>query len=200
MLSVGLTGGLATGKSFVGGILKELGCHLIEADALGHKVLLPDGEAYAAVVAHFGRDILTAAGEIDRGQLAVRVFSDPEELNFLNKQVHPAVYQLKKAMFEQIQAEDPRAIAVFEAAILIETGSYRDLDKLIVTVCDEETQIARAMARGLTEEAVRARLKRQLPLLEKAAYADFIVNTSESREETREATRRVYDSLRSLNS
>ncbi|MEN6605627.1 MAG: dephospho-CoA kinase, partial [Bryobacteraceae bacterium] len=165
MLRVGLTGGLATGKSLVGEALAGLGCYLIKADELGHKVLLPGAEAYDAVVREFGRGILDSHGLIDRKALAVEVFSTPERLALLNSLVHPPVIAREEVELAAIQARDPGAIAVVEAAILIECGSYKRFEKVILAVCDEEQQLERAVLRGgISREEARARINRQMPL------------------------------------
>lgn len=197
MLRVGLTGGLATGKTFVGRELAKLGCYLIQADALGHQVLEPDGAAAAPVVQHFGQGILTG-GRIDRKKLADVVFHDTQQLEILNKIVHPLVFQLEEERAGEIAAADPRAIVVIEAAILIETGAFRRCEKVILTVCKPEQQIERAMARGLSEKDARSRLERQMPIEEKRRFADYIIDTSGVPESTVEQTRVVYTSLRSL--
>lgn len=201
MLRVGLTGGLATGKSFVGRILESLGCHLMQADEAGHEVLLPGGEAFAAVVAEFGPRILAPDGSIDRRQLGGEVFGKPERLAVLNALVHPHVVRREEEWLKVVGASDPDGIAVVEAAILVETGSYRRFEKLILTVCTEEQQLRRAMDRdGLTEDEVRERLKRQMPLDEKRKYADYVVDTSGAKENTVEQVRAVYGLLRSVTS
>jgi len=199
MLRVGLTGGLASGKSFVGQALANLGCHLIRADELGHRVLLPGGEAYDAVVHEFGEAILDDEGMIDRRRLAALVFHNPERLEKLNGIVHPPVIKRESEMEEDIARRDPHAIAVVEAAILVETGSYKRFQKLIVAVCSYEQQIERAMRRdSYTKEEVIARLDRQLPLVEKTKLADYIVDTLGTKEATLEQVRAVYESLRML--
>jgi len=198
MLRVGLTGGLASGKSFVGRALAELGCHLIQADELGHEVLAPGGEAYAAAVAEFGPAILDAEGRIDRGKLAELVFGDPERLARLNALVHPPVIRREEALLAEIAARDPRGIAVVEAAILIETGSYRRFDRIVLALCRPEQQIERAMSRGVSREQALARLRRQMPLEEKRRYAHYVIDTSGSREDTLRQVRQVYDSLREI--
>jgi dephospho-CoA kinase len=199
MLRVGLTGGLASGKSFVAHALRDLGCYLIEADELGHQVLLPGAEAYDAVVNEFGGGILGENGFIDRRKLAAIVFNDPERLKKLNSFVHPAVHARQERRIAEIAAGDPKAIVVVEAAILVETGSYRSFDQLIVAMCNRETQIERAMKRdSATREQVLARLERQLPLQEKLRYANYVIDTSGTKEETLKQTREVYNSLRSL--
>jgi dephospho-CoA kinase len=195
-MRVGLTGGLACGKSFVGKLLEEMGAHLIQADELGHRVLALDGEAYEPVIEEFGTAILQPDGRIDRHRLAAMVFGNPARLEKLNAIVHPAVYRLQQSIEREILAADPRAIIVVEAAILIETGTYKNYDRLIVVSCTEEQQIERATSReGLSREDVRARLSRQLPLEEKRKFADFVIDTSGTKEETALQTRAVFEKL-----
>ena len=194
MLCVGLTGGFATGKSFVGRALVDLGCHLLQADQVGHAVLAPDGEAYAAVIAQFGRGIVDPDGTIARKRLGQIVFAHPEKLAKLNALVHPAVFARQDAWFAQLP---PHAIAIVEAAIMIETGSYRRYDRMILTVCRPELQIARAMERDhLTEAQVRERLARQMPESEKRKYAHYVIDTSGTPNETLEQTAQVCAQLK----
>jgi dephospho-CoA kinase len=199
MLKVGLTGGLASGKSFVGQTLRGLGCHLIRADELGHRALDKDGAAYKDVVAEFGREILNPDGTIDRKKLGRIVFSGAEQLERLNQLVHPHVFRMQDAKIAEIAAVDPCAIVVVEAAIMIETGSQERYQKLILVVCTEEQQMERALARdGLSREEVAMRLGRQLPLAEKIRYADYVIDNSGSREATIAQTEEVYRQLKSL--
>ena len=205
MLRVGLTGGLASGKSHVGRALAEMGCCLIQADDIGHLVLEPEGEAYRAVIEEFGRKILDETpGEthdktpaIDRRKLAGLVFAHPERLEKLNALVHPPVRERIRKLTAEFVAREPDGILVIEAAILIETGSYRSYDRLIVAVCREEQQIERAMARDhVTREEALDRLRRQMPLRDKVKYADYVIDTSGTTENTLAQTREVYTSLR----
>lgn len=199
MLKVGLTGGLACGKSFVGEALAELGCHIIQADELGHQVLLPGGEAYAGVVREFGTGILDGEGKIDRGRLAGEVFGRPERLAALNALVHPPVVRREEEIIAAFAAGDPRGIAVVEAAILIETGSWRRFDRIVLVVCAEEQQIERALKRGgAPREQVLARMDRQMPLAEKRKYAHYVIDTSGAKDDTLRQTRAVYEDLRRL--
>jgi dephospho-CoA kinase len=199
MLTVGLTGGLASGKSFVGAALEDLGCKLIQADVLGHEVLLPDGAAYAGVVTAFGYGILKPDGEIDRRRLALEVFSDKDRLRILNSLVHPQVRARTDELIAEYQANDPDAIVVVEAAIHIETGGYKRFDKLIVVVCTVEQQIERAMRRdGSTQAQALTRLASQMPLEEKLKYADYVIDTSGQKEETLQQTEEVFSELRRL--
>jgi len=200
MLRVGLTGGLASGKSFVGRALADLGCLLIQADELGHRVLEPGGEAYDGVIREFGPGILRADGTIDRLKLAALVFHDSQRLAALNALVHPPVWARESRLMEDFAAAQPHGIAVVEAAILVETGSYRNYAKLIVAVCSEEQQIERAMSRdGMTREQVLDRLRRQMPLAEKIKYADYVIDTSGAKENTLAQSRAVYQALLALN-
>ena len=199
MLRVGLTGGLASGKSFIGARLGELGCHLIRADELGHAVIAPEGEAYAAVVEEFGRAILKENGTIDRRRLAALVFEAPFRLAKLNAIVHPAVFARERRMMQEIAEGDPGAIVVVEAAIMIESGSHKHYQKLIVASCGEEQQIERAMKRdGMNRQEAVARLESQMPLAEKAKFADYLIDTSGSKQDAIRQTDEVYQSLRRL--
>ncbi len=199
MLRVGLTGGLASGKSFVGEALASLGCHLLKADDLGHQLLQPGTQVYEKVVEAFGPGILDSEGRIVRRALAALVFENPEKLALLNSLVHPAVIEEEERWMQRIAASDPHGIAIVEAAILIETGSYRRFDRIVLAVCSDEQQIARAMKRdGLTREEALARLQRQMPLAEKRKFADFIIDTSGEKEQTLVQVHRLYEELRRL--
>jgi dephospho-CoA kinase len=185
MFTAGLTGGLASGKSFLGEALSKLGCHVIEADQLGHEVIAPGGSAHEAVLREFGT--------IDRMALAKTVFNDPDRLAVLNAIVHPAVHARER----EILASLPDGIAVITAAILIETGTYKKFDCLIVAYCTRQQQIERAMQRpGATIEDILARLDRQMPLEEKRKFADYVIDTSGTKEATLLQTADVYRCLR----
>lgn len=190
---------MASGKSFVGHALADLGCYLIEADKLGHAVMEPGGEAYAAIVQEFGRDILDEEGRISRRKLSGIVWVNPERLEKLSSLVHPPVQKREESRMAEIAQADPRAIVVVEAAILVETGRYKSFDRLIVVTCSPERQMERALDRGsYNKEEILARLSRQLPLEEKLRVADYVIDTSGAKEETLEQVRKVYGSLRSL--
>jgi dephospho-CoA kinase len=199
MLRVGLTGGFASGKSFVGRALAEMGCLVIEADLLGHQVMARGAEGFDAIVAEFGSQILNKEGEIDRRRLGALVFQNPPLLEKLNAIVHPLVRVRAAQIAEGFAQREPHGICVYEAAILVETGSFRDYDRLIVASCREEQQVERAISRDhLTREEVLHRLRRQMPLEQKVKYADYVIDTSETKEYTLTQTRSVYASLRSI--
>jgi len=183
----------------VGEILRGYGCLLIQADELGHAVLAPGGEAYDEVVREFGSEILDAGGRIDRRALADRVFGAPARLAALNRLVHPPVFRREDRLIAEFAEREPRGIAVVEAAILIETGSYRRYDRIVLVTCREDQQRERALRRdGASAIDVSARLSRQMPLEEKRKYAHFVVDTSGEKEDTVRQTRALYEELRRI--
>ena len=199
VLKVGLTGGYASGKSFVAAELEHLGCFLIYADKLGHDVLRPAGEAYAPTVDAFGPSILAPDGTIDRKKLGSLVFASPDLLAKLNGFVHPAVFRLEEQLLDQFALANPDGITVIEAAILIETGRYRAFDRVILTACSAEVQIARAIARdALSRDQVLERLSRQMLLADKKRYADFVIDTEGPKSETLLQVARIFEELRQL--
>jgi dephospho-CoA kinase len=199
MLKVGLTGGYASGKSFVARHLESLGCRLIYADTLGHQVLMPDGEAYQPTLSRFGDEILNPDFTINRKKLASIVFNHPDVLKQLNHIVHPAVFRLEQQYLSEFSTQDPHAIAVIEAAILIETGRYKDMDRLLVTSCQRETQVRRAMARDhITREEAHARLARQLPDAERVRFAHYVVHTDGTQEDTIQQVNAIFHELKKL--
>lgn len=199
MLKVGLTGGYATGKSLVAAELERLGCHVMYADRLGHLVLEPGGEAYAPVIETFGPSILNGDGSIDRKRLGELVFGSPERLEQLSGFVHPAVFRLEERLEMEVAAKDPAGISVYEAAILIETGRYTRFDRLILTVCAPEIQIARGIKRdGLTREQVIQRLSRQLSHEEKKKHAQYIIDTSGDKADTLHQVGEAFRELKEI--
>jgi dephospho-CoA kinase len=199
MLKVGLTGGLASGKSFVGAALAGYGCMVVEADQLGHQALGRGGAAHDAAIGEFGAEIAGDDGSIDRQRLAALVFHHPARLARLNALIHPTVIRRQEELAAEFALQEPDGIFVFEAAILIETGSYRRFDRLVLVVCDEEQQVERAMRReGAVESVVRARLASQMPIEEKRKFAHFVIDTSGTKEDTLRQTEAVYAALRSI--
>src|SRR6185312_17493254 len=157
------------------------------------------GEANIPVQVLFGSKVLSANGDIDRKALAEIVFQNPDLLQRLTAIIHPAVYRLEQHLVEQYVKADPRAIIFTEAAILIETGRYKTFDRLVVTYCSEETQIARGMKRDhLTRQEILDRLARQMPAAEKRRYANYVVNTDRQKDETAAQVRVIFEELRAL--
>ncbi len=168
-------------------------------DELGHQVEQPGGEAYDAIVKEFGPHILNEDLTINRRTLGHDAFATPERLAVLNKIVHPLVRARAAALEQAFFAETPDGISITEAAILIETKSFRDFDRLILAVCRPEQQIERAMARdGLSQEEVQTRLARQMPLEEKKKYANYVIDTSGTKEHALEQAKTLYEKLKRL--
>ena len=190
MLRVGLTGGIATGKSAVVKMLREMGCHVLEADKIAHQMIEPGAPAYDGVVREFGSGILTPDGRVDRTKLGAIVFADPQKLARLNAIVHPPVLAEQTRQLEAIEQSEPHSIAVVEAALLVEAGYDKKLDLLAVTWCTPEQQIARLTerdaGRGLTIEQARQRIAAQMPVEEKRRLADEVIDCSGTLESTRE--------------
>ncbi|MGV3523565.1 MAG: dephospho-CoA kinase [Candidatus Sericytochromatia bacterium] len=183
MLRIGLTGGIATGKSTVGALMAAAGAIVVDADAVAHTVTAPDGEAYAGVVAAFGSDILQPDGHIDRVRLGARVFSDEQARLQLNQLVHPAVLERLRAEEARYRAEAETAgknyLLVLMIPLLYETQLEQVVDQIVVVYCPPDVQLERLMSRnGLSREAAQQRLDAQLPIDEKAARADYLIDNS----------------------
>jgi dephospho-CoA kinase len=202
MLRVGLTGGIATGKTTVVAMLRELGCRVLEADKIAHQVIEPGGAAYDEVVREFGRSILTPDGLVDRKKLGAIVFAEPARLARLNAIVHPPVLEEQMRQLAAIENADAHAIAVVEAALLIEAGFDRKLDYLVVTWCTPEQQLVRLTApglgRGLTVEQARQRIAAQMPVEEKRKRADAVIDCSGTLEHTRAQVITLFAKLKGL--
>ncbi len=199
MLKVGLTGGIATGKTYVVSVLRELGCEVIDADVVAHQVIEPGQSAYQDIINLFGREVLNEDGAINRAALGAIVFADKSRREQLNSIVHPRVYEAQAKWLAEVARRDPDAIAVIDAALMIETGSYRRFDKLIVVYCDPEIQIRRLMERNsFTRDQAVARISAQMPSEEKLKYADYPINTSNGFEDTRRQVEKIYADLRDL--
>jgi len=198
MLRIGLTGGLASGKSTVAAFFRELGAFHLDADRIAHELLAPGGAAERDVIGRFGGGILGADGAIDRKALAAIVFADLRALADLNALVHPRVRaEIGRRIADHESCASPAPVALVDAALLVESGIHHDLDALIVVTCDEETQIARAVARGgLTAGEAATRVAAQAPLQQKVAAADFIVDNAGALDETKRQMSRVWDELR----
>jgi len=194
-LVVGLTGGIASGKSLVAHYLKELGAKLIDADEISREIVRPGMPAYQEILQVFGKGILNQDGTIDRKGLGKVVFSNPELLKRLNEITHPRI--LEEVRRRIGEAKKDQAIIVVDVALLFEVGLHREMDRVIVAYVDKETQIKRLMERdGLTEGEARLRLSAQMPLEEKLKYAHFIIDNSIGMEETRRQVEEVFKELK----
>ena len=195
MLKVALTGGIATGKSYVLDQFRGRGVACLDADALAHGVTAAQTEATAAIAARFGVEVLAADGSVDRKKLGPIVFADASARRELEVIVHPAVHRAIAAGVRAFDLLGDR-IAVVDVPLLYETGAEKDFDRVIVTACAPEIQLARLIARGLTEEAARQRLAAQWPTEQKASRADFVIQTDGTFEETDAQVARVLDNLK----
>jgi dephospho-CoA kinase len=199
MLRIGLTGGVACGKSTVGAMLAARGAHYLQADTLAHQLYAPGQATYDAVVAHFGREILNPDGTINRGRLANAAF--PARIAELNAIVHPAVVAAQNRWMGDIQETDPDGIAVVEAALIIEAGAARDFDRLIVVTCNLDQKVERYSQRAniSLEEArkeVQRRSAAQLSDEEKASRADYVIDNSGTIADTARQVEAVWQKLR----
>lgn len=182
---MGLTGGIASGKSAVAGMLRERGFRVLDADGLAHTLIEPGQPAYQEVLREFGTEVLQADGRIDRGKLGAVVFADEEKLARLNAIVHPRVEEEMIRTFVKWERDGVRDAAFVEAALLVEAGYQKKLDGLIVTWCKPEQQVERLLARGLSKAEAERRIAAQMPTKEKLRYATEKIDCSGSMEETR---------------
>jgi dephospho-CoA kinase len=197
MLLVGLTGGIASGKSLVARVLQDLGARLIDADRIVHELLEPDQPAWQEVRDRFGDGILLPDGCIDRRKLGDIVFNDEEKRTWLNKCLHPRVFDAFLAQARHLTNRPQDTIIVLDAALLIETGYHRKMDRVIVVYAEPEQQLERLMARNdLTEAQALARIRSQMPLAEKRGYADYVIDNTGSRERTEQQVRDLYAKLK----
>jgi dephospho-CoA kinase len=186
MLRLGLTGGIASGKSAVAAMLRDLGFPVLDADSLAHKLIEPGQPAYDEVLREFGPAITDAQGCIDRAKLAAVVFADRAKLDRLNAIVHPRVSEVVFQQFDDWARQGTRDVAFVEAALLVESGIHKNLDGLVVAWCLPEQQLERLIARGLSETEARRRIAAQMPVEEKLRLATETIDCSGSLEETRQ--------------
>jgi dephospho-CoA kinase len=197
MLLVGLTGGIASGKSLVARVFKDQGAHVIDADRIVHELLEPNQQAWAEVVEYFGRDILLPDGKIDRRKLGGIVFTNAEKRAWLNNCLHPRVFLVHTAQVKHIRERSPEAIVVLDAALLIETGYDRNMDRTVVVYAEQEQQIERLMARDkFSREQAMVRIASQMPLSEKRRHASYVIDNTGSRESTEQQAREVLLKLK----
>jgi dephospho-CoA kinase len=202
MVRVGLTGGIACGKSTVGKMFSEMSAHIIEADSIAHELYRPGEPVYQELVEKFGKDILRPDAEIDRARLAGLAFDDGR-VQELNRIVHPAVIKRQEQWMYQVGKKDPYAITMVEAALIIEAGAKGRFDKIIVVTCKPEQKVARyAQRAGIPESAARAEVERrskaQLTDAEKVRRADYVIDNSGPLDLTRHQVERIYAELKVL--
>lgn len=196
LLRVGLTGGIATGKSYVRALFAERGVPTLDADTVAREVVEPGSPVLAAIAVRFGNGVLQPDGQLDRRRLADVVFADDGARHDLERIVHPAVYSAIVRWLEVLEASSRQMLAVVDIPLLFETGRDRDFDVVVVTACRPETQIRRVMARDkVSAEEARRRLAAQWPIDEKARRADHVIHTDGTFEETEREFEQVYQVL-----
>jgi len=196
MLKMGLTGGIASGKSAIAAMLREMGFPVLEADIVAHKLIEPGQPAHDEVLREFGAELADATGRIDRAKLACIVFADPAKLAKLNHIIHPRVEEIVFRKFEEWQRTGVRDAGFVEAALLVEAGIDEKLDGLVVAFCTPEQQLERLRDRGMSQVEAKRRLAAQLPVEEKLRHATETINCSGTLEETRSQVRGLAAKLR----
>jgi dephospho-CoA kinase len=207
MLKVGLTGGMASGKSVVGEMFVALGAHLVQADRLAHELMQPGQPVYDEVVRRFGREILNADGCVNRPKLAEIAFAAPDEgkrgsrVDELNQIVHPAVIRSQEEWMHAVGMQDRHAVAMVEAALILEAGMAKRFDRLVVVTCTPEQRVSRFAARQKIDlesarQEVQRRMAAQLPDVEKIKAADYVIDNSGRIENTRQQVEYVWEKLR----
>ena len=196
MLKVALTGGVATGKSYVLEQFRRRGIPCLDADSLAHGVTAPGTEATAAIAARFGAGILATDGSVDRAKLGPIVFADPAARLDLEALVHPAVYRAITAGLRAFELLGASSLAVVDVPLLYESGHAGDFDRVIVTACPAEMQLARLLERGLTDSEARQRIAAQWPTEEKASRATFVIRTDGTVEQTDRQVDKILAKLR----
>jgi dephospho-CoA kinase len=201
LLKVGLTGGIAAGKSSVGEMFVALGAHLIQADAIAHQLIQPGEAVYQEVVQHFGGGILDPDGRINRARLAQAAFGEPSRIQELNQIVHPPVIHKQEEWMKEMGRHTPDAIAIVEAALVLEAGLVDHFDRIVVVTCQSEQRIERWAQRMKVDtetarkEVVR-RMAAQLPDEEKIKVADYVIDNSGSLDVTRQQVKTIYEKLK----
>ncbi|MBI3092243.1 MAG: dephospho-CoA kinase [Candidatus Tectomicrobia bacterium] len=196
MLVVGLTGGVASGKSTVSAMLLRPGAHLIDADLIAREIVAPGMPALAAIRARFGPEVLRPDGSLDRARLGHLVFTDAAQREALNRLTHPYILAAENERIATIRATHPTSIVLLDAALLIEARAYQRVERLIVVWVDHATQVQRLMVRdGLGAAAAEQRIAAQMPLNEKLAYADYIIDNRGDRAATQAQVEQIWTLL-----
>ena len=195
-LLVGLTGGIASGKSTACRFFRELGANIVDADQISRDVVEPFSPVWKEIVEAFGTEIIGEDNELDRSRLAEIIFADEEKRKLLESIIHPRIADETARRVEALEKEHPDGIIIVDAALMIEVGTYEKFDRLVVVYADEETQARRLMDRDLLGRAEAfSRIEAQMPLSEKLGYADYVIDNNGSPETTKQGVLRVYNEL-----
>ena len=198
---VGITGGIACGKTTVSELLAEKGAIPINADEIGHQLLKADSPVIDELINAFGREILGESGDVSRKELGAIVFKDKSARERLNAILHPLIIQRSRSRARQLVTEDPSCVALLDAPLLIEAGAYDSVDLIVVVTASPETQLqrtlerSRAQNRPLTESEAQARIDSQMPVSEKVKYADVVIENDGTLEELNKQVDQLWDKL-----
>ena len=199
MLVVGLTGGVASGKTTVSHILQEEGAYLIDADQIARELVQPRTPTWSELIRVFGKEILEADESINRKKLAAMVFSNHQKRRLLEEILHPQIRNEIDRRVEEIRKKDPEAVVVVDAALIVETGAYRRMDKLIVVTATEAQQIERLRKRtGAAQEEAKGIISSQMALEAKVNVADFIIRNEGTLEETSKKAKEIFQELKTI--
>ena len=195
-LLVGLTGGMGTGKTLAASFFKELGAFVLDADLICRKLVEPEQPAWREISDIFGKEVFTASGKLDRKRLANIIFKNPQKKEILESILHPKIFEIEELKYEAIRKEHPNAVVIVDAALLIESGNYKKMDKVIVVNSDEKNRIDRIIARTqMSQDEVITRINNQMPSEEKIRYADFILENSLDKDSLRSNVIDIYVKL-----
>jgi dephospho-CoA kinase len=198
MLHIGLTGGIASGKSTVASMLRDRDCLVLEADSLGHELLEPEQASYDEVVRVFGKEILDRDGKVDRGKLGAIVFSDPGRRALLDGILHPRILEIVRQWFAMLERPGGPDLAVVEAALIIEAGYHKELDRVIVCWCRHDQQVERLVERGLSVDEAEQRIAAQWPMDQKRRMADEVIDCSGRVDATERQVELVLEKVKQL--
>ena len=195
-LLVGVTGGMGSGKTLVAAIFLEFGAYILDADAICRKLVEPGQPALKEISESFGKTIVNKLGNLDRKKLAQVIFGDLKKKKELENILHPRVFEFEKLEYKNICQRDPKALVIIDAALLIESGNYMKMDKVIVVNTDRKTQIERVIKRsGWDQDEVVARIDNQMPIKEKIKYADFVLDNFLDKITLRKKVKDLYEKL-----
>ena len=198
-LLAGLTGGMGSGKTTVGELFKALGAYVLDADMICRSLVEPGKPAWREIVNSLGDGIIKDDQTLDRRKIAGIVFKDPEKKEGLEAILHPRVIEEEQTIYKGILKDDPDALVIIDAALLIESENYRKVDKVIVIACDEETQLERIMAKNMfSREDAQRRLQQQMPLKEKIKFADYVLHNDSGLSDLKEKVEMLFQQLKQL--
>jgi dephospho-CoA kinase len=198
-LLVGLTGGMGTGKTLAASFFKDLGAFVLDADLICRKLVEPEQPAWREILEIFGKKVFTDSGNLDRKKLANIIFKNPQKKGILESILHPKVFEIEELKYEAIRKEHPNAVVIVDAALLIESGNYKKMNKVIVVNSDEKNRIDRIIARSqISQDEVITRINNQMPSEEKVRYADFILENMLDKDSLRSNVIDIYAKLEHL--